>query len=140
MLLWSSDSKDAGTAIMMQHMQEVEICEERLRVAMIAGDPEALGELIDDGLVFTGPMGNVITKQEDLEAHRNKTLCIRRLDLFETRLHPINQMVLATTKANLEGTFAGTAVSGVFAYTRLWERGDRGWYVRAGHCSRIGDL
>lgn len=124
----------------MQNDQDVSASEERLRAAMIAGDVQALSELIDENLVFTGPMGNVMTKEEDLEAHRKRHLQIRRLDLFETALHPVYDIVVTTTKARLEATYIEHPVSGIFAYTRIWRSGEHGWRVVAGHCSRIGDL
>lgn len=124
----------------MLQIQEVEMREERLRLAMIAGDAEALADLIDDDLVFTGPMGNVMTKQEDLEAHRSRIFRIQRLELFETRLHPVGEMVVATTKASLEATFDCEPASGIFAYTRIWRKVDDAWRVQAGHCSKLSDL
>ncbi|MCJ2186520.1 nuclear transport factor 2 family protein [Novosphingobium beihaiensis] len=122
----------------MPRTGDVMNCEERLRAAMIAGDVEALDDLIDDDLVFTGPMGNVMTKAEDLEAHRSGAFRIQRLDLFDSRIHPLGEIVIATTKAELEATFGGDAVSGTFAYTRVWRESANGWRVLAGHCSSLG--
>ena len=124
----------------MQETQSVTISEERLRTAMIAGNVEVLSELIDDDLVFTGPMGNVMTKEEDLDAHRSRLLQIQRLDTFENRLHPSHGVVVATSKAKLEATYDQHTVSGTFAYTRIWYKGEHGWRIVAGHCSRIGEL
>jgi hypothetical protein len=124
----------------MHQTQNVLACEDRLRTAMVAGDVSTLSELIEESLVFTGPMGNVLTKAEDLEAHRSRVFRIQRLDLFDTSLHPIHGLIVATTKAKLEATYDQQPVSGTFAYTRVWRDGERGWRIAAGHCSRIGDL
>ncbi|MFX4876294.1 nuclear transport factor 2 family protein, partial [Acinetobacter baumannii] len=78
----------------MQNEQGVTATEERLRAAMISEDVQALSELIDENLVFTGPMGKVMTKEEDLEAHRKRRLQIRRRELFETTLHPFHDIVV----------------------------------------------
>jgi transposase InsO family protein len=99
-----------------------------------------LSDLIEDNLVFTGPMGNVMTKAEDLEAHRSRAFQIQRLDVFDTSFHPIHGLIVATTKAKLEATYDHQPVSGTFAYTRVWREGDRGWRVLVGHCSKIGEL
>ncbi|MBC8716545.1 nuclear transport factor 2 family protein [Ochrobactrum sp. Marseille-Q0166] len=115
-------------------------CEKQLRLAMISEDVDALDDLICDDLIFTGPIGNVMTKQDDLAAHRSRVLCIHSLDLFETRFQPVENMVIATAKANLTGLFDGMPISGVFAYTRLWRSVENGWRVQAGHCSQIGDI
>lgn len=123
-----------------QDAREVRDREEAPRLAMLAGDADALAALIDDDLVFTGPTGQVLTKDDDLSAHRTGLLRIERLDLFDTALHGMGAMMLVTTKTNLVGRFGEAPIAGVFAYTRLWSRSGDGWRVRAGHCSQVGVL
>ncbi|VWC97127.1 cytochrome P450 [Burkholderia lata] len=108
-----------------------------LRAAMLANDVDALDALLDDELVFTVPTGQVISKEDDLAAHRAKLLRLDRLDVQETRAREIGDMILTTTKATLAGHFDGTAFDGVFAYTRLWRRSSAGWRVIAGHASQV---
>ncbi|ONO22309.1 hypothetical protein A8D71_39065 [Burkholderia cenocepacia] len=55
----------------------IEPYETALRTAMLSNDVEALDALLDDDLVFTAPTGQVISKEDDLTAHRAKLL---RLD------------------------------------------------------------
>ncbi|MFN8829256.1 MAG: nuclear transport factor 2 family protein [Labrys sp. (in: a-proteobacteria)] len=124
----------------MRYREDILACEERLRAAMIAGDVATLSDLIEDGLGFTDPMGDVMTKAQDLEAHRSRIFRIRRLDLFDLSLHPLDGLVVATTKAKLEATYGGQPVAGTFAYTRIWREGQGGWRIAVGHCSRIGEL
>jgi ketosteroid isomerase-like protein len=115
----------------------IEPSEAALRAAMLASDVEALDALLDDDLVFTVPTGQVISKEDDLAAHRAKLLRLDRLDVQETRARAIGEMILTTTKALLAGHFDGTAFDGVFAYTRLWRRSSTGWRVVAGHASQV---
>nr|WP_295514702.1 nuclear transport factor 2 family protein [uncultured Pseudomonas sp.] len=124
----------------MPQTREIQACEERLRAAMIASDVPELDELIDDELVFTAPTGEVLSKAQDLRAHRDGILRIARLELFESRLHEVGDLVIATTKARLKATYAGHPVAGVFGYTRVWRESANGWRVVAGHSSRLGDL
>jgi phosphoribosylformylglycinamidine (FGAM) synthase-like enzyme len=53
--------------------------EERLRLAMLRSDVNALNELLAPELVFTNHLGQVLTKQDDLEAHRSGTLEVKVL-------------------------------------------------------------
>ncbi len=124
----------------MSRTEELERYEQRLREAMLAGAVAELDDLIDDDLVFTGPTGEVLSKAQDLAAHRDGILRITRLDLFESRLHAVGDLVIATTLARLEATYAGHPVSGIFAYTRMWHETTQGWRVAAGQCARLGDL
>ncbi len=115
----------------------IEPSEAALRAAMLANDVEALDALLDDDLVFTVPTGQVISKADDLAAHRAKLLRLDRLDVQETRACAIGEMILTPTKAILAGHFDGTAFDGEFAYTRLWRRSRAGWRVVAGHASQL---
>ncbi len=105
---------------------------------MLASDVPALSLLIDDELVFTGPDGTVLSKDQDLSAHESGILRLSKLDLFDSRLHPIGETVLATMKADLAGTFAGTSIDGTYSYTRLWSQASGQWRVIAGHAARLG--
>ncbi|MDN7431023.1 DUF4440 domain-containing protein [Burkholderia sp. AU16741] len=115
----------------------IEPCETALRAAMLANDVEALDALLDDDLVFTIPTGQIVSKEDDLAAHRAKLLRLDALDVHEMRASAIDEMILTTTQATLAGHFDGTAFTGTFAYTRLWRRSGAHWRVVAGHASQV---
>ncbi|WP_201317490.1 MULTISPECIES: nuclear transport factor 2 family protein [unclassified Burkholderia] len=104
---------------------------------MLANDVEALDALLDDDLVFTVPTGQVISKEDDLAAHRVKLLRLDTLDVIEMRASAVDEMILTTTRAALAGRFDGAAFTGTFAYTRLWRRSGAHWRVVAGHASQV---
>lgn len=112
--------------------------EEALRVAMLTNDVEVLTSLLDDDLVFTGPDGQVLSKSDDLSVHRNRLLRLDQLDLYETQIHRIGELILTTTKATLAGHFGSTPFDGAFAYTRLWRQSGAIWRIVAGHAAKIG--
>ncbi|MBR8071423.1 nuclear transport factor 2 family protein [Burkholderia cenocepacia] len=115
----------------------IEPSETALRAAMLANDVEALDALLDDDLVFTVPTGQVISKEDDLVAHRAKLLRLDTLDVIEMRASAVDEMILTTTRAALAGRFDGAAFTGTFAYTRLWRRSGAHWRVVAGHASQV---
>jgi len=117
---------------------EIEPYEAALRAAMLANDVDALDALLDDDLIFTIPSGQIISKHDDLSAHRAKLLRLQVLDRQETLANAIGDMILTTTKAALAGHFDGIAFNGTFAYMRLWRRSGSIWRVVAGHASQIG--
>ena len=57
---------------------EVLDAEKRLRVAMLTNDVAALADLIHDDIVFTGPDGAIVRKQDDLAAHAAGRLRLTR--------------------------------------------------------------
>ena len=115
----------------------IEQYEAALRTAMLTNDVEALDELLDDHLVFTVPNGQVISKSDDLSAHRAKLLRLEKLDVHETHAYEIGEMILTTTKATLSGHFGAIVIDGMFAYTRLWRRLGAHWRIVAGHAAEI---
>ncbi|RQU99379.1 nuclear transport factor 2 family protein [Burkholderia cenocepacia] len=115
----------------------IEPSETALRAAMLANDVAALDALLDDDLVFTVPTGQVISKEDDLAAHRARLLRLDTLDVIEMRVSAVDEMILTTTRAALAGRFDGAAFTGTFAYTRLWRRTGAHWRVVAGHASQV---
>jgi len=116
----------------------IEPYEAALRAAMLANDVDALDALLDDDLIFTIPSGQLISKHDDLSAHRARLLRLDTLDVLETRTAAMGELILTTTRATLAGRFDGATFSGTFAYTRLWRRSGDSWRVAAGHASQIG--
>ena len=121
----------------MDDMATIGKREEQLRTSMLANDVEALADLLDDDLVFTGPDGKVLSKNDDLSVHRNRLLRLNQLDLYETQIHSMGEMIAVTAKATLSGHFGSTAFHGTFAYTRLWRKSGDSWRIVAGHASKI---
>lgn len=111
--------------------------EDQLRTAMLANDVDVLSELLDDDLVFTGPDGQILSKEDDLSVHRGKLLRLDQLNLLETRIHPVGEMVAVTTKAILKGYFESIPFGGTFAYTRLWRQSGASWRVLIGHAAKL---
>ncbi|WP_322027728.1 nuclear transport factor 2 family protein, partial [Burkholderia sp. BCC1977] len=95
----------------------IEPYEASLRAAMLASDVDALDALLDDDLIFTVPSGRVISKHDDLSAHRAKLLRLDTLDIREMQARAIGEMILTTTKVMLAGCFDGAVFNGTFAYT-----------------------
>ncbi|AJY08346.1 nuclear transport factor 2 family protein [Burkholderia sp. SIMBA_043] len=115
----------------------IEPYEIALRAAMLSNDVDALDTLLDDDLLFTVPTGQIISKHDDLAAHRAKLLRVDTLDLVEMRVQAIGEMIVTATTVVLAGDFDGTAFSGRFAYTRLWRQAGDRWHVAAGHASQV---
>lgn len=107
--------------------------EEQLRRATLASDVDSLDRLLDDALVFSGPTGALVAKDEDLENHRSGRQKLERLDAHAFTIELFGDDVgIVSVLADLAGTFDGERFEGTFRYVRTWrkERGD--WRVIAG--------
>ncbi|MCV2371388.1 nuclear transport factor 2 family protein [Roseateles oligotrophus] len=124
----------------MPHKVETAIAEveERLRLAMLASDTVALNELISPDLVFTNHVGQVLSKEVDLELHKSGTIRFQQLIPSETVVTTHGQFAVVSVRMSVAGTFAGTPFSENFRYTRVWRQLEtKTWQVVAGHMSVV---
>lgn len=118
---------------------ELVALEARLRRAQLDADVKALDDLIADDLLFTGPDGELSTKQHDLEAHATGAVRFRRHEPEALQLRRVgNAVVLAAMRATLTVEVGGVVVTGTFRYTRIWARdAEASWRVVGGHVSML---
>ncbi len=135
---------DKLTALAERHGSEpaearstVRTAELALRGAQLRGDADALSELLDDALVFTGPDGLLYSKADDIASHRAGDIRIERLEPSEERVLEFGDIVVVSVRMDMKGIFKGAPFSGPARYTRVWRLTDDGWKVVAGHVSSI---
>ena len=112
-------------------------CEDELREAMMSNDVDALDRLLDDDLAFTSLDGEVVGKEDDLEAHRQRRLRLTRLDPSDRHVVRCRLVAVVSVRMDLEGTYDGAPASGAFRYTRVWCERPDGWRIVAGHLSMV---
>lgn len=114
--------------------------ERRLQAAQLVSDAAALAELIDENALFTGPDGNLYSREDDLRAHRSGHQKMSRVEEEQLRIVTFGDDVGATFfLGTLEGTVGGTAFEARMRYTRTWRHDGTGWRVVAAHASVITD-
>ena len=111
---------------------EVRDAEERLRTAMLSNDVVVLADLLHEDLVFRGPDGAILRKEDDLAAHAQRRLRLTRLDLEHTRIDADELVANVSARATLAGTYDGTPCDGDYRYARTWRKDDGRWQVIAG--------
>lgn len=109
--------------------------EDELLDAMRSSDLIALDQLISDDLSFIDPAGAVLSKADDLEAHRTGTTRFVRIDEVDRR----------TLEFDGRGTTETTAMAVLrtgegdlplrLRWTREWQIIDGRWQVRSGSVS-----
>lgn len=116
---------------------DIEALEERLRLAMIASDVTELDYLISPRLMFVGPGGELVGKDDDLQAHRSGSIRLRSILVLERRIELFSSFAVVNVVAALEGTFGSTSFAGQFRYTRVWSCEDGISRVVAGQVCAI---
>ena len=102
---------------------------------MLTNDVAVLAHLIHDDLVFTGPDGAIVRKEDDLAAHAARRLRLTRLDLQDANIDVDDLVNKVTVRAVLTGTFDGNVCDGSYRYTRTWRKDGGRWQVIAGSVS-----
>lgn len=117
---------------------EIVACEARLRQAMLRSEVEQLDELLAPELIFTNHLGQLMTKQDDLAAHRSGTLKIESLAPSEETIRVFGEIAIVSVRVQIAGTYAGIASETDLRFTRVWKRSSSAaWQVVAAHSSAV---
>ena len=124
----------------MQKNIEAEInhFEERLRQAMLKSETAELDRLLSADLLFTNHLGQVISKQEDIDAHTAKKFTFNEIKLSEQKMMIRDDIAIVSVKAEIVGSYENVPTNGCFRFTRIWNRlTNHHWQVIAGHSSAV---
>ena len=111
--------------------------EERLRQAMLHNDVAVLDELISPDLLFTGHLGQIATKEDDLAAHRARLLQVIGMEPSERRIQLHDGAAVVSVLMHLVGSYAGTPIDQHMRYTRVWVESGGALQLVAGHMSEL---
>ena len=116
------------------HAESLRAAERRLQAAQLASDVEALTELLDDAVLFTGPDGRLYSKEDDLAVHRGGHQVLSRVKESDLRVLVTGSTGVTWFLGTLEGIVGGESFSARMRYTRTWAReADGGWKIVAAH-------
>jgi hypothetical protein len=110
--------------------------EEMLRSAMLSNNIELLEELLSDELIFVNHLGQWLSKEEDINVHRSKSLDIAGMEVLEQEVKLFQELAVTVTKVALNGALAtGESIGGEYSYTRVWKDVEGKLKVVSCHCS-----
>lgn len=117
---------------------EIVRCEEQLRSAMLHSDLSMLDALLKDELLFTNHFGQVMSKQDDLNAHRSGLFTITSITLSDQRMKVAGNSVIVSVLAHIVGEYKGKTSDNHIRFTRIWTKNSSAhWQVIAGHASEL---
>jgi len=117
---------------------EIKSYEERLKQAMLQSDISMLDELLSPELVFTNHLGQLMTKDDDLNAHESGVLNITAITLSDQKVKIYGVVAVVSVQAHIIGSFEDEKSESDFRFTRVWRKGGNEiWQVVAGHSSIV---
>ena len=124
-----------SAAMIQETIQQLEA---DLRAAQLSGDVTALGRLIDDALLFTGPDGSLATKADILTLHRSGAIRFSTHEPSDVQWQVVTpDVVVVAMRTRLARFFDGQSFAGDYRYTRVWARRGDSWRIVAGHVSAV---
>ncbi|MGB5595301.1 MAG: nuclear transport factor 2 family protein [Crocosphaera sp.] len=117
--------------------------EERLRQAMLTSDVTVLNELLAPDIIITNHFGELLGKQDDLNAHKSGLFKIHELNPSEQKISIYGEMAIVSVRMQLSGSYDGISTnrdedSCDFRYTRVWAISSTGtWQIVADHIGML---
>jgi ketosteroid isomerase-like protein len=112
--------------------------EERLRQAMLHSDIVQLDDLIAPELIFTNHFGQIVTKQEDLDAHQSGFLKFTDIAPSDRHIQVNPGFTVVSALMHLLGNYGGTPFDQNIRFTRVWAISSSGsLQIVAGHTSEL---
>lgn len=115
----------------------IDILEERLKSAMLAGDVQALDALLASDITSIDHLGRRADKLQELEAHRTGILKLDQLDVYDRVIKLLENAASVSLRARIGGTYYGETFSAKVAYTRVWVRRHSTWTIISMHYSLV---
>ena len=100
--------------------------ETKLRLAMLNSDLDALDKLLSPTLIFTNYLGQVLGKQDDLDAHKSGIFTIDNLTSLDLQIQTMEKVAIATLKVHLVGSYADASFDSWLRFTRVWHLASNG--------------
>jgi len=120
--------------------RQVEKLEETWRLAQLNGDAETMDRLLSDEYIGITMNGQIVTKTQQLDRMRSRTISLSKIDLDDVKVKLIGQTAVVTSRATVEGTNEGESVHGTYRYTRVYIRTASGsWKITNFEATRVGE-
>lgn len=99
---------------------EVLHAEKQLLSAMKTANLALLDELLHDDLLFMLPVGQTITKQQDLDVYRSGEFMIEEIESAIEQVSIVANSAVITLTNEIRGNYQNNPVAGRYKYIRVW--------------------
>jgi ketosteroid isomerase-like protein len=122
-----------------EYKHQVEKLEEVWRTAQLNADVDAMDKLLSDDYVGITMTGQVVTKTQQLDRMRNRSLVLTRIELSDVKVKMIGTTAVVTSLADVDGTNDGEPMHGMYRYTRVYSRLPSGtWKITNFEATHVG--
>jgi ketosteroid isomerase-like protein len=123
-----------------EYKHQVEQLEEVWRRAQLTGDVAEMDKLLADDYVGITMAGQVVTKMQQLDRMKTRTLVLTKIDLDDVKVRLIGTTAIVQSLAEIDGTNEGEPIHGSYRYTRVYSRLPTGvWKITNFEATRVGE-
>ena len=122
---------------MQPDLSGLEKAENHLQAAVAANDSQALGLLLHDDLLATGPDGSLVPKDEDIAGYASGDFRVLSYEELRRRALAKGGTGVTIVRAHIRGRMKDDSFDVVMDYTRTWVHDDGRWQVLAAHLSQV---
>ena len=98
-----------------------------------------MDKLLSDDYVGITMAGQVVTKTQQLDRMRNRSMVLTKIELTDVKVKMIGTNAIVTSLADVDGTNDGEPMHGTFRYTRVYSRLPSGvWKITNFEATRVG--
>ncbi|MDE1160511.1 MAG: nuclear transport factor 2 family protein [Acidobacteriaceae bacterium] len=109
---------------------EVLAIDDQWRKATSSNDTVVMDKLMSDDYLGISGNGQVMTKLQQIDRMRDRTMMVTSLSTDDVKVKLIGQRVaIVTSSADLDGSIDGHKVHGRFQSTRVYQRRPTGWKI-----------
>jgi hypothetical protein len=104
---------------------------------MKTSNVQELDILIADDLIFTSHIGQMFTKQDDLDAHASGNIEIFDIIATEQKIRIEGNVAIVSVLLEISGSFFGNTEVGFFRFTRIWKDHGNKWQIIAAQSTQV---
>ncbi|MBU2712999.1 nuclear transport factor 2 family protein [Zooshikella harenae] len=125
---------------MDKNNQFILVLEDQLKQAMLNSDVHILDQLLADDLIFTNHLGQVMSKHDDLKAHKSGHIKIKAISQSEQLIKLHHGIAVVSVLSHIQGDIAGEQSDIMLRFTRVWQkREDDQWQVIAANSCTVDE-
>jgi len=118
--------------------EQIAALEKQWGQAMLADDVPTMDKLLSDDYLGVTAGGDLVTKNQQLDRMRDRTVSVTKLDTTEIKFKLIGQIAIVTSLAQIEAHSDGRVIDGMFRYTRVYQRLPSGnWKITSFEATRV---
>ena len=116
---------------------EIKSLEKERAAAVIKADTATLEKLTADDYILINANGQMMDKQQTMEAIKTGQIKIASNDLSDLKVRVYGNTAVVTGKSTVKGTLSGTEVNGPILFTRVYVKKNGHWQAVAFQQTRV---